>query len=353
MIDKDGIIRVVKVDENSYRILEFFKNHQSISVAILSTVIATISFSIYLMTYIVQIRVLRKWNIPYEFVEYVNDGKYFYYTIAMLMYIVAMVLFQFFTRNALYEFHCKMGNYKELGLYLKAINSNCFSLDEEKLFKKKSKTAKIVLLKMKMVAIFKILAKLTILSIFFIVFELFPIYMVSFINQTIIIGCICSTVILTIMVNLIIRKTINEKNKNWSANNKENTIDKIISNNEEFLSVKYNRTHNLKETFCDKNLISVFKFSIGIFIVFILSIIVQNDFVQTSTKAFWIYREYENEYAVVFQTTDRLFLKSAKINDTSIIIDLSSQKIIKPDNNKVDYYIFDNVILKREDNLKS
>ena len=206
---------------------------------------------------------------------------------------------------------------------------------------------------MKMVAIFKILAKLTILSIFFIVFELFPIYMVSFINQTIIIGCICSTVILTIMVNLIIRKTINEKNKNWSANNKENTIDKIISNNEEFLSVKYNRTHNLKETFCDKNLISVFKFSIGIFIVFILSIIVQNDFVQTSTKAFWIYREYENEYAVVFQTTDRLFLKSAKINDTSIIIDLSSQKIIKPDNNKVDYYIFDNVILKREDNLKS
>lgn len=137
---------------------------------------------------------------------------------------------------------------------------------------------------------------------------------------------------------------------------KENTIEsiaKLIDSGIPDFPIEKVATKGIKPVFSDKKIIVglVRLLSVTIILLFTMSAVGKTSAEQK--RSFPIYDDGTNKYAIVYFSGSTVFMEEAACQDRTITIDIAKQRIITTDDLSYDMVSFDNVIINRSKNKQA
>lgn len=383
-----------KLDDDNYKIINFFKNEPSMLITIITTVITVVTVILSFVANSIQRQYLSYWNISTDLIEYNTTNLMYQLGISIVICFSSItcitlinIFYARYFNDQMQVIQAKYA-YKECKRHFKKIVRKkpvlkcCVfilektkfwhwfkgwselldkskgllnSIDEslENLAEKVEKTKKVCTLK-KQFALPKLIVELVALSFgMFLLFFLFNMFIVS--DGSYLLTTIIMTLTVITFYSFLGYLTARHKVPRKQI---KKMVNKYLSDEEEWKEFEYKNEYNKKEfkefftdTVLKKSLVMVTVF-LSCFLVYVIVAVAQNPKEQ---KDFYIVKHQEESYVVLHTFDNNLVLEKAtkSVNpengQTQIVIDTSGQTIISIDGVTVQHCKYDVVKQKKQE----
>lgn len=319
------------INNNEYSILVYLKNHTAITVTLFSAIIAICSFFVNTYIYLLNNSYLNYWNIDSSFIS-LNKQDQFYIVCSTLVFIVITTFINILINWSFNNLNTTRKSLVYINEIKTIVNKNVKNkqMEKNKLFYEKLNDKLLKKKKEKASNIIAILACIVLsILILYLVSAIFCFFINDFTKNNFYLPIIYSFVFtLTGIIMTIIFSVIGTK--------KQNVIDKAHSNFErDGMDVNldlydHDKLAQKLHNYLNNKSIIFFIIVIGIYLLIPLIVFSSiGKITAESQTGFYVIEDCEShDYAVIYNNGTELILEEAKIEDETITIDTTKQKII-------------------------
>lgn len=342
-------------NEETYRVYNYFKEHPGILLSAVSVLTAVLAVVANALAFLYQYIKLQKWNINILKWGLPFEGNSIYYPALSLLYILFVLCFCYVMSQI---FEVAFSAYA-LHTYLQCIRLNneakYFShveswLTEDGIKKQKNDWCALIFAKSLLALLFYALLIFTqqLLTDNFYSFSLSLVVAYLLLLFVVILSAIFFAIADTkeFFPGPKLRKVLRQSTK--TSTSRPHSIitaeefDKCIGKCMTLLANKKKKSH-----FSDRNLSRYMIFVVAIFLTEIASVCFTA--ITTTENTFWIYTDSQFSYVVAYRHDSQYVLTEARINDSTITIELSSQRVLQSDDLTIQQRQFEDVVWEKGD----
>lgn len=342
-------------NEETYHVYNYFKERPGILLSAVSVLTAVLAVVANALAFLYQYIKLQKWNINILKWGLPFEGNTIYYPALSLLYIL-LVFCLCYVMSQIFE---TAFSSSALHTYLQCIRLNNEAkyfphseswLTENGIKKLKKKSISLIFSKTLLSLLIYALLIFTqqLLTEYFYSFSPSLVAAYIFLLVIIVLLAIFSTIvdIKEFFPNKKLRKALKQASKNSTP------PPQSILTKEEF-SICLGKCATLlantkkKRRFSDQSIFRYMIFVVAVFIAEIISICFTA--IATTEKNFWIYTDSQSSYVVAYRHDSQYILTEAQIDDSTITIDLSSQRVLQSDDLTMQQRQFNDVIWEKGD----
>lgn len=345
-------------DCEQYSILNWIEKHETIFVALLTSVLAIFSIYANILAYAYQILRFQEWNVSIELIDTFSAGKVFYNIVALLILSIAnMVIYEYLNTKIFRHLivskliNNKKKRWKEIEKTLNEAKKQMEKTDKQSNNHHEELQNSLDIIQSEFMKIkknlkqFKMNSATYLLDLF--LFVAIPFFPISFFYQTIT-GMRFMSALVGSLLSIVVIFVISYVNSNRIAAKYDiEAIGEEIRNGVDFDETlsKHIPKDKLtfpkgRENFCNSKIRDYAQMIVILNIAITFALIPLSKTESIFMKEFGICSYSQQQYAVVYQSKDILVLKEAEINGENIIINIDKQLVIKNEDIDIEFHKF-------------
>ncbi|WP_346670278.1 hypothetical protein [uncultured Subdoligranulum sp.] len=342
-------------NEETYRIYNYFKGHPGILLSAVSVLTAVLAVVANALAFLYQYIKLQKWNINILKWGLPFEGNAIYYPALSLLYILLVLGLC----NILLNIFENSFSFSALLTYLHCTHLN----GETKYFPTLEKQLTETGIQMQRNGWIILVVAKSVLALFIYVLVIFvhllltdnlfsfsPLLIVAWILVLIMLLFFTRTLAKSEVKDFLpsskLRKSLRQAKKNPSIHTEsmltKEEFTKCIGKCSALLTRK-RKKHRLSDQ------------SVSHYIIFVVTVFITEisllcfTAITTTENTFWIYTDSQSSYVVAYRHDSQYVLTEARINDSTITIELSSQRVLQSDDLTIQQHQFEDVIWEKGD----